>query len=148
MPDESPAGKESGGALREQLEASLARENATREALEKAYDLSPGALKGTEPAKFATRADELKVQQKADADALIAKRLGVPVEDVDAKLATLDPSVDDDKGDGPAETATDRIAGLGALGARPAQPDLDDESTLWGADLIAAEFRKHPPKRA
>jgi hypothetical protein len=59
--DEPASPRETGGTLRSKLEASLARENAAREALEKAYGLSPGDLKDVDPSEYDARAAELGV---------------------------------------------------------------------------------------
>lgn len=150
MSDGTPAGGDASGKKpREEFEA------ARRALVDKYVAEIPGAkpsdFDGVEIAQFAATAVKVRTDRQTEEDAIVARRLGVKVEDVQAAVDKFKaPNVvdDDDGDDEQVETAADRIASLGALGARPARPDLEDTSGLWGVDLIASEFRKNPPGKS
>jgi hypothetical protein len=139
MPDGSEG--QSGGQIREQLEASLARENATREALEQAHGVEPGSLKGVEPAKYAEKASELKAQREASDREAAARVLGIPVDQLDDYRKNLSTGGSQDE-EQEVETPQSRTASLGSLGGRPASfdPDGDRARGLSEKDLITASL--------
>lgn len=144
MPDQVPAGQnDSGGSLRDQLEAALARENATRESFEQAVGLDKGSLKGTDPAQFADRAAEIKAERVAADRAAAARFLGVSEDELDATSKT--------QGDPPPveDTPQGRTAGLAGLGGRPAHfdPAGDEMRDLTEGDLIKAALLQEAKQR-
>jgi len=140
MPDPSE-GAPSGGQIREQLEASLARENATREALEQAHGVEPGSLKGVDPAKYADRAAEIKAQRDEQDRQAAARVLGIPVDQLDDYRKNLSAGGSQDE-EPEVETPQSRTASLGSLGGRPASfdPNADRNRGLSGKDLITASL--------
>lgn len=140
MPEGSEDQQESGSQLRQKLEAALAENRSLREAVNqfatkgfqfvKPEDLAEVAIDQIE-----AKAAELEAQRKSEQDQLLAARLGVPVEELDAALAKL-------KGDGgqsqtqQQQAVRSPFASTGALGGEPvgSQPD----PTLFGRRRIEA----------
>jgi hypothetical protein len=138
-----PEGQESGGALRAQLEATLAREVATRGKLEQVYGLDPGDLKDAEPDQFDARVAEIKAARQAEADKLLTEALrakGVEDGDLDKLLATLKADKPKEKVESPAA----RVASLGNIGApSTTRPGSKGSDGLTGRErILAARERK------
>lgn len=143
MPDEVPEGQStSGGSLRDQYEASLARENATREALERSLGVNPGDLKGVDPEGYADRATEIKAEREAADRAAAARVLGIPEDQLDAYRSSMDNHTSVD-------TPQARAAGLSGLNAPPArfEPSVNFEEMDGEAHMEAALRQQEAARR-
>lgn len=149
MDDETvETGKESGGSLREKLEAALARESdlkakvlsyQAREVIaEKGYKhVTPEDLKGVDLDGIEAKAEELE-QAKAAQEAEVLKRvLGSKLgdgADVDAVIQGLLGGGDDQS------AALDRIRSVGKVQGSPVAKD-QDAAGLSGPELLRHAFR-------
>lgn len=127
--------EESGSALRAKVEAANAENKALRELYAGTFKhVKADDLAGVVPAEFATKAAEIETARLAERDAIAKEVLaerGLPVEDLDTVLQTLNQPQAGGADDG----AAARIASLGQLGGTV--PNLTP-TNVFGADRIAA----------